>query len=707
MALQLDDLVYKLRIDDSELEAGSRSASQALGALNAPTAIAGRQMGALARDTKLTRQEMMALNFTVSDTIASLGSGMSPLTILLQQGPQVRDAFGGIGAALRGIGSLITPAVAGFGTLALVAGTAATAFVQGALQSDALEKALNRTGNAAGVTVGQLEAMVGQVAAATGATEGASRRVLLGLVQTGQVGPQVLGALATAATAVGKAYSMSDEEATKMFASMQKGVADWAAKHNESMNFITVEQYRYIRSLEDQGKATEAVIYTAGLAEKAAGRVTENLGALELAWRAVAREASGAWQSMLGIGKTKTAEQQLDELEALRDRMREPGPSYGGSDSPAMLAELAGIEVQISAARQRVTTERAAAAEQARAAAANRAAIEAERKAEEERRRRRAQPRERREFPSAIDDPALEQQLAFLRSERDGYAGTDQFIRERDERAAREAQQAAQRAERDRQQRIGQLMGASTFAQAQRVRDDLAFLSGEFDAGRVQNVEAYSAAVGDLYKRLDELERPAQKAGQAISTFADQAARNIQDGLGDTLQRTLEGNFEGIGRMWQQLLNRMVAQEAAARLGESMFGQRGPDGMRSGGWLDLALKAIGGFAGRPVVDPWGSEGMPMPGSPPRFAAGGNHAGGWRIVGERGPELEATGPSRIFNARDTAAILGRRGGAPVLNTTVVNHIDSRTDASQVQDLVARGVAEGHRMTLEQLRLEGVR
>lgn len=45
---------------------------------------------------------------------------------------------------------------------------------------------------------------------------------------------------------------------------------------------------------------------------------------------------------------------------------------------------------------------------------------------------------------------------------------------------------------------------------------------------------------------------------------------------------------------------------------------------------------------------------------PGFALGGDHLGGLRIVGERGPELEATGPSRIYNARQTAEMLG--GGA---------------------------------------------
>jgi phage-related minor tail protein len=44
---------------------------------------------------------------------------------------------------------------------------------------------------------------------------------------------------------------------------------------------------------------------------------------------------------------------------------------------------------------------------------------------------------------------------------------------------------------------------------------------------------------------------------------------------------------------------------------------------------------------------------------PGFATGGLHKGGLRIVGEEGPELELTGPSRIFNASQTAEIL--RGG----------------------------------------------
>ena len=50
---------------------------------------------------------------------------------------------------------------------------------------------------------------------------------------------------------------------------------------------------------------------------------------------------------------------------------------------------------------------------------------------------------------------------------------------------------------------------------------------------------------------------------------------------------------------------------------------------------------------------------------PGFASGGFHSGGLRLVGENGPELEVTGPSRIYNASQTAAMLGGAGSTEEL------------------------------------------
>ena len=46
---------------------------------------------------------------------------------------------------------------------------------------------------------------------------------------------------------------------------------------------------------------------------------------------------------------------------------------------------------------------------------------------------------------------------------------------------------------------------------------------------------------------------------------------------------------------------------------------------------------------------------------PEFASGGMHSGGMRLVGERGPELEVTGPSRIYSAQQTKNMLSGGSG----------------------------------------------
>lgn len=85
---------------------------------------------------------------------------------------------------------------------------------------------------------------------------------------------------------------------------------------------------------------------------------------------------------------------------------------------------------------------------------------------------------------------------------------------------------------------------------------------------------------------------------------------------------------------------------------------------------------------------------------PGFAAGGYHTGGWRIVGENGPELEATGAATIFNAQTTKAIFS--GGQPAASKSSsgpdLSHaalIQSNKIAAQGHKAVAGGIAESNR------------
>lgn len=54
------------------------------------------------------------------------------------------------------------------------------------------------------------------------------------------------------------------------------------------------------------------------------------------------------------------------------------------------------------------------------------------------------------------------------------------------------------------------------------------------------------------------------------------------------------------------------------------------------------------------------------GLPPGFASGGRHSGGWRMVGETGPELEYTGPSHIMSNGDTQDLMNNAPVVAALN-----------------------------------------
>ena len=62
------------------------------------------------------------------------------------------------------------------------------------------------------------------------------------------------------------------------------------------------------------------------------------------------------------------------------------------------------------------------------------------------------------------------------------------------------------------------------------------------------------------------------------------------------------------------------------------------------------------YGGRMVDDAYRAEIFRSYGVP-GYASGGYFGGGLRLVGENGPEIEATGPARIWNASETRAMLG--------------------------------------------------
>jgi uncharacterized membrane protein YjfL (UPF0719 family) len=74
----------------------------------------------------LTRMESLALTYTFNDVVASLSSGISPMTIVMQQGGQVTQAFGGLRQTLE----KLLPVLARYAAAGTAAGVVAAAFYE-------------------------------------------------------------------------------------------------------------------------------------------------------------------------------------------------------------------------------------------------------------------------------------------------------------------------------------------------------------------------------------------------------------------------------------------------------------------------------------------------------------------------------------------------------------------------------------------------
>lgn len=123
-----------------------------------------------------------------------------------------------------------------------------------------------------------------------------------------------------------------------------------------------------------------------------------------------------------------------------------------------------------------------------------------------------------------------------------------------------------------------------------------------------ETADAYALQWKQVFEFIDAEQDRAIEAGKAflksqveeVSEFAKEAQRNIQDAVGDTLVSALEGNFRSIGQLWQNLINRMLAQAVAARINEALFGKNFSGGL-IGGALNGIFGTLGG--GAPTVAP--------------------------------------------------------------------------------------------------------
>ena len=290
-----------------------------------------------------------------TDIVTSIQAGQNPMTVLLQQGGQLKDMFGGIGPAARALGGYVLGLVNPLTLAAAAAGVLGFAYNKGGQEATEYSKSIILSGNAAGTTVGQLQAMAGAVASSANVTKGLAAEALAIMAGQAKVAGTDLASFTSVAVRMEREVGTSVEETAKQFAALAKDPLTASLKLNEATNYLTLSTYQQIKALTEQGRASDAAaLAQSTYADAMRTRLPQleaSLGGLERAWRATTGAAKSAWDAMLNIGREEGPQAKIAAAEAdvaaLQRRLSQPS-SQGVNTQINLNAELTGLQAKLA-----------------------------------------------------------------------------------------------------------------------------------------------------------------------------------------------------------------------------------------------------------------------------------------------------------------------------------------------------------------------
>lgn len=297
----------------------------------------------------------------MTDIVVGLSTGQSPFMVLMQQGGQLKDMFGGIGPAIKGVGTYVMGLVNPFTITAAAVGVLGLAYYKGAQEQDEFYKSLVLTGNQVGKTSGQLADMAARAGAVADSTTGKAASTLNQLVSSGKVAGDSLERVTTAVIKISDATGIATEKLVSDFNDIAADPVAAITKLNDQYHFLTLATYNQIKALQDEGNQQEAARVAtdayANTMQQRANDIHQNLGLLESAWDSLGKAAKGAWDAMLNIGREQTLQVKLSTLNeniAEAQKGQADGGFWNGlnarfSNLPEMLKQRDAIQSQITA----------------------------------------------------------------------------------------------------------------------------------------------------------------------------------------------------------------------------------------------------------------------------------------------------------------------------------------------------------------------
>ncbi|HIE9679964.1 TPA: phage tail length tape measure family protein [Klebsiella pneumoniae] len=311
-------------------------------------------LGKTGQSAAQTAFAMRMIPAQMTDIVVGLSTGQSPFMVLMQQGGQLKDMFGGIGPAIKGVGGYVLGLINPVALAAAAVGVLGLAYYKGSQEQDEFYKSLTLSGNLVGKTTGQLADMAARVSVVANSTTGVSAATLNQIVSSGKVAAESLERVTTAVVEISEATGIATEKLVGDFNDIAADPVAAITKLNDQYHFLTLATYNQIKALQDEGNQQDAARVAtdayANAMQQRANDIHQNLGILERAWDSLAKTAKGAWDAMLDIGREQTGTERISQIRKELDWIDKAagGKLFFGGRKAELEDELNNLQSQIT-----------------------------------------------------------------------------------------------------------------------------------------------------------------------------------------------------------------------------------------------------------------------------------------------------------------------------------------------------------------------
>lgn len=259
----------------------------------------------------LTQQQLQALSYQTTDIITSLAGGQNPMLVLLQQGGQLKDQFGGITNVFKAFAQVLTFTRVAIGSLTTVIGGLAFALYKGNEEAKEFNNAMILSGNIAGITFKEYLKASEQLSEANNISVSDAKNIFSQLASSGKFTSETMKSVATSIALVSRLSGESVDVVGKSLISAFNGTAKSVKELNEKYNFLTLEQYKQIEVNEMANQKQKNIITTTNLLNESLKSQVTELGYIPRLVNWISNE----WEKLKQIGIS-------DELDKVNNEIR-------------------------------------------------------------------------------------------------------------------------------------------------------------------------------------------------------------------------------------------------------------------------------------------------------------------------------------------------------------------------------------------------